>query len=122
MMKNTPIIISEAGAYSDFDNTGIVIINDDRRVAVFHRAEDAEYWTACVNALEGFSIAAIEGGAVKQLVEVLTEISVHADVRLKDCSKTFARVNRGALRSIRDKADAALALIAPAQAKQEQQP
>lgn len=53
-----------------------------------------------------------------ELVELLEWIALFADVRSKDESKVFARVNRGALRTIRDKCKTAVALarpIAPAQ-------
>lgn len=44
----------------------------------------------------------------QEIVDTLAWIAVFADVRSKDESKTFARVNRGALRTIRDKASAAV--------------
>ena len=46
--------------------------------------------------------------ALKIARETLEFIAVFADVRSKDDSKTFARVNRGALRTIAEKANAAL--------------
>jgi hypothetical protein len=41
---------------------------------------------------------------IEQLEEELHWIAAFADVRSQDDSKTFARVNRGALRTIRDRA------------------
>lgn len=41
---------------------------------------------------------------IEQLQDELFWIAAFADVRSKDDSKTFARVNRGALRTIRDRA------------------
>ncbi len=43
---------------------------------------------------------------IEQLEEELRWIAAFADVRSKDDSKTFARVNRGALRTIRDRTHA----------------
>lgn len=48
-----------------------------------------------------------------ELVDLLQWIAVFADVRSKDESKVFARVNRGALRTIRDKAQAAVDAARP---------
>lgn len=48
------------------------------------------------------------GRRVQILVSALEEIAVFAEVRSKDDSKTFSRVNRGALRNIAQKARAAL--------------
>ena len=44
-----------------------------------------------------------------EMREALEDIAVFANMRSEDDSKTFARVNRGALRTIRDKARQALA-------------
>jgi hypothetical protein len=44
---------------------------------------------------------------VVALADELQWIAAFADIRLQDDSKTFARVNRGALRTIRDRATAA---------------
>ncbi len=43
---------------------------------------------------------------IEQLEAELHWIAAFADVRSKDDGKTFARVNRGALRTIRDRAHA----------------
>lgn len=45
---------------------------------------------------------------VAEVADLLGWIEVFADVRSQDDSKTFARVNRGALRTIRDKCRAML--------------
>lgn len=51
------------------------------------------------------------GGGEAELRRALEFIAAFADVRSKDDSKTFARVNRGALRTIAEKARAALSLL-----------
>lgn len=48
-----------------------------------------------------------------EFVDLLEWIAAFADVRSKDDSKVFARVNRGALRTIRDKARLAVATARP---------
>ena len=48
-----------------------------------------------------------------ELVDLLEWIALFADVRSKDESKIFARVNRGALRTIRDKARLAVETARP---------
>jgi hypothetical protein len=64
---------------------------------------DKNFWTnEIVNFGPDNAVARIE-----QLQDELLWIATFADVRSKDDSKTFARVNRGALRTIRDRAEAA---------------
>lgn len=66
------------------------------------KSYDADAVAEAVAALK--RLAAMEDGWRAEL----EWIAVFADVRSKDDSKTFARVNRGALRTIRDRANAAL--------------
>jgi len=51
---------------------------------------------------------------IASMADELGWISFFADVRSRDDSKTFARVNRGALRTIRDRAYAATIPQVPA--------
>ncbi len=48
---------------------------------------------------------------IAALTDELAWIAAFSGVRAKDDSKTFAKVNRGALRTINDRADAAIARI-----------
>lgn len=49
MAEHTPWVACEEGAYEDFDGTGIVVLGDDRRIAVFHHKEFADIAVHCVN-------------------------------------------------------------------------
>jgi hypothetical protein len=64
---HTPWESSDVGAYCDFDGTGVVVLTDDRRVAAFHRADEAERACLCVNALEGIPDPSVVGEAIAML-------------------------------------------------------
>lgn len=68
MAEYTPWVACEEGAYEDFDGTGIVVLGDDRRIAVFHHKEFADIAVHCVNvhddlvkALESILKVRVEG-------------------------------------------------------------
>jgi hypothetical protein len=75
----------------------------DRQISYKEAEANARRAAGCVNALEGFDIAAIEAGVVKQLVEAAQAVSLSA-------------MRNDAY----DKCVAVLALIAPSQELQEQ--
>ena len=58
-------------------------------------------------------VVALNESPLRECVDDLLFIAMFADVRSKDDSKTFARVNRGALRTISERAHAALAKVNP---------
>jgi hypothetical protein len=103
----------------------------DRQISYKEAEANARRAAACVNALEGFDIAAIEAGVVKQLVEALTsarKIIAEIDSYQKDpnrgdwgveCACCMGELLDDDRRAIADM-DAALALIAPSQELQEQ--
>jgi len=94
----------------------LAYLRDDKR-ANWPLEANARRIVACVNALEGFDIAAIEAGVVKQLVEALeaTTHEVEATIRCITNEQT-----RNEMQAVADKARNALALITPSQELQEQ--
>jgi hypothetical protein len=93
----------------------------DRQISYKEGEANARRAAACVNALEGIDIAAIEAGVVKQLVEAIQGLGAMPEGfcfchenRIGDDSK----VHYPECHDLRN----ALALIAPAQELQEQQP
>ncbi len=59
---------------------------------------------AADNLEEAADLIEQQAATIEALRKELRWLSLFADVRSKDDSKTFARVNRGALRTIRDRA------------------
>jgi hypothetical protein len=111
--RTAPTIDCVQGAPERPEKYGREIINRMARPSSDRAKADARRIVACVNALEGFDIAAIEAGVVKQLVEALRQ----SETLLRPYAKTMPD---NATSEAFHRISTAIDLIAPSQELQDQ--